>query len=123
MALHLGRFLRMGLAISGVILPAGVGAAADRDLTAWQEITVLTVSKLEAAAASCGYMIDGKQLDLLLVSADLNLNEVHGRHRSTALQQQIDAVNAAYRADRQGACAQAWDTFGPDGTAHGYLTR
>lgn len=96
-------------------------AAADGEFTAWQEITVLTVSKLELAVANCGYTLDGKQLDLLLVSADLSLDSVHTHHRSTALQQQIDAVQSAYQADRQGACARAWDTFGPDGTARGYL--
>lgn len=113
-----GRGLRL-LAVMLALAPTW--AAADDDLTAWQEITVLTVSKLEMAVADCGYTLDGKQLDLLLVSSGLTLDQVHAHHRSTALQHEIDAVASAFKADRQGSCTKAWNTFGPDGTARGYL--
>ena len=91
-----------------LVLAPDLVAAADREFTAWQEITVFTVSKLEMAVANC-------------VSAGLSLDEVHRHPRSAPLQQQIDAVASAYKADRAGSCAKAWDTFGPDGTTRGYL--
>ncbi|MCW6512412.1 hypothetical protein [Lichenifustis flavocetrariae] len=75
---------------------------------------MLTVSKLETAAANCGFTVNGKELSVLLDSANLTLDAIHARPRSAALQQQIEANAASFQSDRETACTRAWETFGAD---------
>ena len=119
------RAARLGPLLLAAFLSAVAGPASARaDYTAWQEITVFTVSRLESAAA-CGFTINGKKLNMLLRSADLSLDAVHSGPRSTALQQRIVESARLFQTDREIACAKIWDQFGDDAVpgARGLLQR
>ena len=90
------------------------GPAAAKDLTAWQEIAVLTVSRLDTAASNCGFRVNESKVRVMLYSAELSLDTVKAGPRPASLQSQIDADAASFRADREAACKRAWDTFGAD---------
>lgn len=100
---------------------SGAAKAATAGFDGWQEITVLTVLKLEHASSACGFRLGWHQVSVLLESANLTIDEVHNHPRGDSLQKQIDDDLAAYRADRTRACATAWATFGADADARDFL--
>jgi hypothetical protein len=111
------------LPLGNGLLATGGAAAAPAALTGWQEITILTVSKLEHATANCGFQLGWPQVSVLLDSAGLTMDQVHKLARGAGLQQQIEEDAAGYRADRVRACAQAWAAFGADADARDFLIR
>lgn len=88
---------------------------ASQQLTAWQEIVLITVLKVQHAAASCGFRSDVGQIDDLLASAAMTRGDVARQPDSASLARQITADEDSYKGDRDLACSQAWERFGPDG--------
>jgi hypothetical protein len=117
------RVVALSMALLGPGAAWAEAPAGTLPLSGWQEITVLTIAKLEHATANCGFQLGWKQVSVLLDTAGLTLDQVHHLARSSALQQQIDEDAAGYRADRVRACAQAWASFGADADARDYLIR
>ena len=83
--------------------------------SAWQEIVLLTIAKVQHAASHCGFQSDGNQLNALLASAAIDRTDLGQHQASPSLTRQMAADEDAYGGDANAACSQAWDRFGPDG--------
>ena len=83
--------------------------------TAWQEIVLLTVTKVRHAAATCGYTVNTGQVDALLASAALDEAAVDPQAFPPSLARQVAADADMYLDAKEAACAGAWGRYGPDG--------
>lgn len=85
------------------------------------DFAILITLQLTAAEIHCPYRIEEGRLRRLLNHHGLALGQAYTARRSQQLNAAVDKVLESFRTDRQKACDDAWQHFGPAATFEGFL--